>query len=434
MDKKNEKEKVREKKFSFDNLKKKLYFSELENVLEEPKEKLVGFKLWQVIVIILIVSITTTISTYFVTKGLLQEEKETIDYILNTMNQDFSTAYNSILNTYYKELDEDELFNQAIYGMIESLGDEYAEYYPPVEKEEFDDAIEGRLTGIGVSITTNLYYQVVITNVFDDSPAKEAGLQVGDIFTAVENESVDGLYASQISGLITGEEGTFVNVSVLRNDEELSLDVERREIVAPSVTSMILEENDKKIAYIDIDRFSSDTGQVFYEHLTSLETEGFDALIIDVRSNTGGYLSSVTEIASNFVPLDSIIYQLQQKDSIENIISKNTESIDYEIAVLQNSMSASASEILSVALKETVDAYIVGTNSYGKGTAQKTTLLNNGGMIKFTVQNWLSPNGNIIDKVGVSATIEVEVDDEYLIMPIMDNDNQLKAAIEVLTN
>lgn len=423
----------KKKKEIFEFFKKKLNLKKIENC-DEKNVKLVGFKLWQVITLILIASFTTTISTYYITFNLLKEEQETIDYILSTMNQDFSTVYNSLVDYYYKDIDEEELFNQAIYGMIESLDDEYADYYPPVEKEEFDDAIEGRLTGIGVSITTNLYNQVVITTVFDSSPAKEAGLEIGDIFLAVENENVLGLYASEISSLITGEEGTMVNVTIYRNDEELSFDIQRQEIIAPSVTYQLLEENGQKIAYIDIDRFASDTGEIFYQYLTSLEEEGFDGLIIDVRSNTGGYLSSVTEIASNFVPLDSIIYQLQQKDSIENVVSKNDEVKEYEIVVLQNGLSASASEILSVALKETVGAYIVGTNSYGKGTAQKTTLLNNGGMIKYTVQNWLSPDGNVIDKVGVSPTHEVEVEDNYLVMPIMENDNQLKAAIEILTN
>lgn len=402
--------------------------------MEDKNVKLVGFKLWQVIALICIAAIGCSTITYIMVKEKFYNDEENIYNILNSTYSDINNVYNSILEMYYKDIDPDELIDMAIFGMIEGLGDEYAEYFPPVEKELFDDTIEGRITGIGVSITSNITGSFVITNIFDESPAKTAGLQVGDIFTKVENDSLEGLYSYEVANLIKGEEGTYVNVTVLRNNEELTFNVERKEIVAPSITSQMFEENDVKVGYIDIDRFSSTTGDEFYQELIKLEEENISKLIIDVRSNTGGYLTSVTEIASYFISSGEVMYQLQLKDSIEKIVSTNENAKDYEIVILQNSLSASASEILSVALKEQANAQVIGSTSYGKGTAQKTTLLSNGGMVKFTVQNWLSPLGNVIDKVGVEATLEVELDEDYLNMPILINDNQLETAIDILVN
>ena len=399
----------------------------------EKEIKLVGFKLWQVSVIILITCFLCVTTTYIFLIKDNKEDKQLVNYLLNNNNQDISTVYNSLVESFYGEIDEKELLNKAIDAMIEYVEDEHAGYYPPIEKEEFDAAIEGKLTGIGVSITSNLKKEVIIVNVFEKSPAENALLKIGDIIVKVNDVSVVGKTTAEVSTLVTGKEGTMVDITVLRNGEKITTAVVRKEITAPSVTSKVYTEQDKKIGYIDIDRFSSDSGKLFYEHLTLLEKEGIKGLIIDVRSNTGGYLTSVTEIASNFIKANDVIYQLKQKDSIEKIVSKNEKEKDYKVVILQNELSASASEILSVALKENLSSQVIGKTSYGKGTAQKTMGLSNGGMVKFTIQEWLSPNGNVINKKGIEPTIEVDLSQDYLNMPILENDNQFKKALEVLT-
>jgi C-terminal peptidase prc len=168
------------------------------------------------------------------------------------------------------------------------------------------------------------------------------------------------------------------------------------------------------------------------EYIKHLENKNIEGLIIDVRNDTGGYLSSVTDISSLFLKKGKVIYQLEDDKNKEKIKDTTKEHREYPVAVLINSASASASEILAVSLKESYGAYVVGTNSYGKGTVQITNDLSSGGMIKFTIQKWLSPEGNWINDIGVEPTHFVELNETYYDNPSKENDNQLQKAIEVI--
>ena len=174
-------------------------------------------------------------------------------------------------------------------------------------------------------------------------------------------------------------------------------------------------------------------GTEFFVKLEALEKENIDSLIIDVRSNSGGYLSSVTDIASMFLNKSKIIYQLDTKGVVEQIYSKTKESRNYKVVVLIDKASASASEILAGAMQESYGATIIGTNSYGKGTVQAAYQLESGATVKYTIQKWLTPNGNWINEVGITPDIEVELTEEYANNPSDETDSQLQKALEELS-
>ena len=214
---------------------------------------------------------------------------------------------------------------------------------------------------------------------------------------------------------------------IKRGEDQFDVSVLREKVDITSVTSDTYTIDHHKIGYIKIDIFASNTQKQFKKVLESLEKDGIDSLIIDVRDNSGGYLTVVSEMASMFLDKSKIIYQLDTKGVKEPIYSLTKEKRTYPIAVLINKGSASASEILASALKESYGAFVVGVPSYGKGTVQKSFTLETGSTIKYTTQKWLTPDGNWIHEKGVLPTIEVEYDKTG------DVDTQLQKALEVLS-
>ena len=226
-----------------------------------------------------------------------------------------------------------------------------------------------------------------------------------------------------------------IKITIQRDSEEKEVKLKRQKLEVPTVTTKIYENNDKKIGYIDISIFSSVTDKQFKEKLKELEKKEIDGLIIDVRDNNGGYLNVVTNIASSLLKKGDIIYKLEKSNKkVETKKDTTKEKRTYPIAVLVNAGSASASEILASAIKESYKGFVVGTNTYGKGTVQQTMNLEDGSMIKYTIENWLTPNGNWINEVGVTPTNVVELDEIYYQKPISENDNQLQEAINLVSN
>ena len=212
--------------------------------------------------------------------------------------------------------------------------------------------------------------------------------------------------------------------------EEKTFEVKRKSIDIQSVTSNIIEYNNKKVGVITISLFAANSANQFKTELEKIEHDGIDSLVIDVRSNSGGYLTTVTDILSLFVKKGEVIYQLKTKDEIEKIYDKTDEKRDYKVAVLVNGGSASASEVLASCMKETYKAYVVGTTTYGKSKVQKTQDLSNGTSIKFTFQEWLTPSGNSLGGKGmepdhVASFVASDTENEY--------DSQLKTALDLLT-
>lgn len=353
---------------------------------------------------------------------------------------EFISTYKDIKDNYYERLDDDKLLNAGIKGMIDFLGDKYSVYMNKDEAESFDEEVDGEYVGIGVEVTLDYYdeedlkkFNVVIVNPLENGPGIEVGLKKGDIITKVDNKDITGMPLQEVVNLIKGKAGTTVNLSIKREEETFNVDVIRREIEVNSVKSEVIEKNDKKVGYIYIDIFAANTTNQFEKELIKLEDNGIDSLIIDVRGNSGGYLSTVTDIASMFLDKSKIIYQLDTKGIVESIYSKTAKSRRYPVAVLINSSSASASEILAGAMLESYGAQVIGVNSYGKGTVQKAYKLDSGAIVKYTVQKWLTPNGNWINEKGITPTIKVEQSEKYYETLDKEDDLQLQTAVDTLT-
>lgn len=339
---------------------------------------------------------------------------------------EFISVYDEISSSFYKDVDNDELLENGIKGMIRYLGDPYSSYMDSNAANDFNEDVEGVYQGIGSEIKYD-GKKPTLGRVFESSPAEKAGLKEGDVLLKVDGQSVEGYSLNKISSIVKGEKGTIVTLVVERNGEELEIKVTRGEVDSISVVGELIEKNDRKIGYLYISIFASNTASQFEKELKNLEEKGIDSLIIDVRSNQGGYLTTVNDIISLFIEKGKPIYQLKTKDKVEIVNDKTNDKRDYKIVVLANSSSASASEVLIGALKESYGATIVGTKSFGKGKVQKVMTLSNGAMYKYTYQEWLTPNGNYIDEVGISPDVEVKYEyDEK------KPDNQKEKAIEVL--
>lgn len=361
----------------------------------------------------------------FTGKNYLKVSKD-LDKVVDT--------YYAIVDNYYGELDKNSLIDGAVEGMLSSIGDTYTSYTNTDDTEAFDETINGEYEGIGCTIATYEPGKIVVIEVFEESPAALAGLKVGDIIKKVDNTSYEDKTGTDVSNYIKDSGKDKVILTINRENEEMDITVNLSKVEVPYVNGKILEYNNKKVGYIQLTLFSSNAYSQFKNKLEELETEKIDSLIIDVRDNSGGYLTTVTDIMNLFLEKDKVIYQLE--DSNGKIKKKDTtkEKRNYEVAVLINGASASASEILASAIKESYGGLIIGTNSYGKGTVQQTKKLLDGSMIKYTTQKWLTPDGNFINEIGVTPTNIVELSEEYKKNPILENDNQLKEALKLLTN
>ncbi len=398
--------------------------------------KKTGFKLLEVVIIMIItvslgVAVGVGIVFFNIDRNDLKFCAET--NISDNNIKEIVDTYNSIINNYYTDVDKDELASKAIEAMLEALGDPYSTYMNIDETTSFNERMKGDYQGIGAEISYDKDGNIVILKIFGGSPAETAGLKALDIITKVDGKSIAGLSTAEVAALLKGKINTAVKVTITRNDIEKEVTITRNKIIIPSIQQETFTKNNKKVGYIKIDIFSDNTYDQFKAALLALEKEKIDSLIIDVRDNSGGYLNRVSEIVSMFLPKDKIIYQLSSKDKVEKIYSYTKDSRSYPIAVLINKYSASASEILAAALKESYGATIIGINSFGKGTVQQTFSLDTGGMIKYTIQKWLTPKGNWINNTGITPDIELEQGKDYYNNPTSDNDLQLQKAIETLS-
>lgn len=341
-------------------------------------------------------------------------------------------TYYAIVDNYYGELDRDKLIDGAVEGMISSVGDTFTSYSDIDSTSSFDETINGSYEGIGCTVATLEDGTISVIDMFEDSPSYKAGLKVGDIILKVDGESYEGKNSNDISNYIKNSGKSKIVLTVKRDNEEKDISINLSKVEIPHVSGKVIEQDSKKIGYIKISLFASNSYKQFKNKLDELEKSNIDDLIIDVRDNSGGYLSSVTDICNLFLDKGKVIYQLE--DSKGKVKKKDTtkEKRKYDIVVLINGGSASASEILASAIKESYGGDIVGTNSYGKGTVQQTKKLLDGSMIKYTTQKWLTPDGNSINGVGVTPTKVVELNEEYFNNPTTENDNQLQEAIKLI--
>ena len=352
-------------------------------------------------------------------------------FVLSKELAKFVDAYDAIVNNYYKEVDKDKLVESAINGMVSSVGDEYTSYSDKDVTDNFNEAVNGKYMGIGALIMKS-ENDLVIYKVFEDSPSYKAGLKDGDIILKLDDKDTKDMSVNDIASIVKNDDNKEVKLLVKRGEENLDITIVKDMVELPVVSGKVINHNDKKIGYISLSIFSSVASEQFNKQLVKLEKEGISGLVIDVRGNSGGYLTTVTDIVSYFLKKGDIIYKLEVNDKVTVRKDKTKESRDYPVAVLIDKNSASASEILASSIKESYNGYVVGTNSYGKGTVQQTLVLSDGSMIKYTIEKWLTPLGNWINEEGVIPTNYVELSSEYLNNPVFENDNQLNKALELV--
>lgn len=290
----------------------------------------------------------------------------------------------------------------AIDTMLSSLNDPYSRF---MDKEEYtaqNDSIKSKITGIGVNITS-VSGKIKVVNVVDNTPAKYANILPNDIILEIDGINVNGLSLSKVAELVRGSENTFVKLTILRNEDKIVKNVMRKEIKLKSVKSSI----DKNIGYIQITSFvSSSTPNEFIEALT--KTHDTNGLIIDLRGNTGGLLPNAVFIANLFIPQGNIVSIVGRNGYKHIIRAQNTDlHVNKPLVLLVDESSASASEILSGALKDYKKAIIVGTKTYGKGMVQKIIPLPNETGLNLTIAKYLTPNGTDINKIGITPDVEV---------------------------
>ena len=353
-------------------------------------------------------------------------------FVLSKELAKFVDAYDAIVNNYYKEVDKDKLVESAINGMVSSIGDEYTSYSDKDVTDNFNETVNGKYMGIGALIMKS-EKDLVIYKIFEDSPSYRAGLKDGDIILKLDDKDTKDMSVNDIASIVKNDDNKEVKLLVKRGEENLDITIVKDMVELPVVSGKVINHNDKKIGYISLSIFSSVASEQFNKELVKLEKEGISGLVIDVRGNSGGYLTTVTDIVSYFLKKGDIIYKLEVNDKVTVRKDKTKESRDYPVAVLIDKNSASASEILASSIKESYNGYVVGTNSYGKGTVQQTLVLSDGSMIKYTIEKWLTPLGNWINEEGVVPTNYVELSSEYLNNPVFENDNQLNEALELVS-
>lgn len=387
------------------------------------KKPLFGLK--EVVGIVIITAVVGFLTGFLVK----QEDTKTT---LSHYEEELLSNYQYILTNYYKNVDARDLVSVAIKGMIDYLDDPYADYISSNDIDNFNLLINGEYEGIGIQISYNEENEVVITYVFPDSSADQAGLEAGDIFVKINDETVLEMSLDEIKNLISTFNDEEFNITYKRDGNEYQTKLKREKVTIESVQTKIFEKNDSKIGYIKLSNFATNSYQQFNDKLENLEKDNIDSLIIDLRDNTGGELETVENIVSLFIPKGKVIYQMKDKGQITKTYSKSDTERNYSIVVLVNEYSASASELMTGALKEIYGATIIGVNTYGKGTAQKVVTLDNGERYKFTTKEWLTAKGNSIEGVGIEPTIRIEQPEKYYMDPIEENDEQLNRALEFL--
>lgn len=344
----------------------------------------------------------------------------------------FVEVYDTIVENYNGDLDKDKLIDDAINGMLSSVGDVYTGYVNVEDTDEFSELVGGVYEGIGCTIQLQ-DDGIKVIEVFANSPSEKAGLHVGDIILKVDDMDATKMTPDEVANYIKTKESSKITMVVLRNKEEKTIVLIRDKVETPVVNSALYEVNNKKVGYLSISMFTSVAAKQFKTKLEEIEKEDIDSLIIDVRANNGGYLTTVTDIVSQLLPKGEIIYHVEKDGKRETTKDKTSTHREYPIAVLVNGSSASASEILAAAVKESYGGYVVGTKTFGKGTVQQTKQLSDGSMIKYTIENWLTPDGNWINGVGVTPTHEVDLTEEYYNNPSVENDSQLQKALELVS-
>lgn len=382
------------------------------------------FKTKEVVILLLLTTVISLAMGGIVTYNVVLKGEKVDDEL-----QDFITNYDYIVDNYYGDVDKTELIDSAIAGMLSTL-DKNSSYVGGSDTN-FSIYLEGTYEGTGIQVYNDDNGNIVVYSVFDGSPASKAGLKEDDIIIKVNDKDTTNMSIDEFSELVKKQKGEF-NITYKRGDNEKTVKLKVDTIEIRSVSSKVINKDNKKIGYIRTTIFANNTYEQFKKELDKLENEGIDGLVIDLRGNSGGHLSAAEQIISLFLDSSHPIYQIKSKDSQNIYYSTGNKTKDYKISVLIDSNSASASEVVTSALAEQYGAKTVGKKSYGKGTVQELQTLSDGEQYKLTTKSWLTSKGEVIDGKGIEPDYDVTLSDKYLENPTDESDNQLQKAIEVI--
>lgn len=339
-----------------------------------------------------------------------------------------------MLDTYYVEDYDKELAEELMYtGLVAGVGDPYTYYLSADSLAEQVEKNSGHFVGIGVEIYAGDDGYIVVSSVTPGGPAEAAGILAEDKITEVDGESITGKTAADVSALVKGEEGTDVTLTIFREStgEVLEKTVTRQDIQVQTVSWRMMDDN---IGYISITNFRENTHNQFKEALDTLEAEGMEKLVLDLRNNTGGLVKSAHEIGEELLPEGIMVYTMDKEGNREDTLCDDVYN-DVPMVVLVNGNSASAAEILAGAIQDTGRGELIGTTTFGKGLVQRLFTLPDGSGLNVTIQKYYTPNGTSIHGVGITPDYEVELQEEYAQQTNIpaEADTQLQKAVEVLS-
>ena len=339
-----------------------------------------------------------------------------------------------IQSNYYEDVDTETLQEGLYAGLFSNL-DEYSQYYTADEaKQLFETNVSGTYCGIGASLQQDAETKTVtVMHVYDGSPAQESGLKEGDVIVSADDYEASSMDLSEFITHIRGEEGTQVHLVITRSgeSENLEFDITRENLVLPTVSNQMLKNN---TGYIQVTEFTEHTTEQFEEALQTLQDQGMTALIVDLRSNPGGMLTTVCDMLDDILPEGLLVYTEDRSGNREDYNSTDDKSLDLPLAVLVNGNSASASEIFAGAIQDRKAGTIIGTTTYGKGVVQSILSLKDGSAFKLTTSRYFTPSGTCIQGIGITPDVELEYeftgpeDAAYSV----DYDNQIQKALEIL--
>ena len=335
---------------------------------------------------------------------------------------------NALIDKYYlyeDEIDTDKLAEGIYSGYTSALGDKYTVYYDEDETKALMESTSGTFSGVGATLTKDADTgYATIVNVYEDSPAEKAGLKAGDILEKIDDHEVGDEQLDTVVSWIKGEKGTDVKITVLRDGEELELTATRDTIEVKTVS---YEMKENQIGYIRVSEFDTVTYDQFKEALDDLEKQGMTGLVVDLRNNPGGSLSTVCDMLDLMLPKGLIVYTEDKNGKKTKMKSDEEHQFTKPLAVLVNGNSASASEIYSGAIQDYGIGKIVGTQTYGKGVVQQIFDLDDGTAVKLTIAEYFTPKGRSINGKGITPDVKVEYENNE---ENPDADNQLDKAVE----
>ena len=402
------------------------------------KQEETAQRIYKIIMLVILTAFITfmvtslSMYTYFKQNPTLQfveGEKSDIDTYLSKIKKAIDKNF-----LWQDKIDEEKLKDGAIKGYVEGLGDKYTEYISKDEMKKFTENINGSFMGIGIyMIADESSGKIIVHHPISDSPAYKAGIKAGDVIVSVDGVEYGYDELNTIADHIKGEAGTKVKLVIERDGKNIDFEIERAKIETNPITSKMLE---KDIGYLNLPSFDKDVSKKLKEKIDDLTAKGAKSLILDLRNNGGGMVDECEEITDLFLDKDKTIMTTKdKKGNVQKSVTKNKKTYDLPLVILVNENTASASEILTGALKDNNRIKVIGTKTYGKGVIQSVFNLSDGSGLKITTAEYFTPNGIEINKKGITPDIEVKLPDTVKSVYAVEekDDTQLKKAIEELS-